>query len=75
MLLKEFLNSLVCIEEDVVQWSFEMNDLVNKISRDIYILSEDKYIEFIKKLSKLEVKNKVFLKLVNAEKDKKKEDS
>lgn len=52
-----------------------MNDLVNKISRDIYILSEDKYIEFIKKLSKLEVKNKVFLKLVNAEKDKKKEDS
>lgn len=52
-----------------------MNDLINKISRDIYISSKDKYVEFIRKLSKLEVKNKVFLKLANAEKDKKKEDS
>lgn len=73
--LEEFLDSLDCIEEDVVQWSFEIKDLVVKILSGIYIQTKDKYAKFTERLSKLELKRKVFLKLINVEKDKEEEDS
>ncbi len=32
MPLEEFLDSLGCVEEDAVWWSFEMKDLVGEVS-------------------------------------------
>ncbi len=37
------------------------------------IWTKDEYVEFIKRLSKLKVKKKVFLRLANVEKDKEEE--
>ena len=41
----------------------------------MHIWTKDKYAKFIKKLSKPEVKKKIFLRLANTEKDKKEKDS
>ncbi len=75
MPLKKFLNSLGCVEEDAVWWSFKIKDLVDEVSGATRIWTKDKYTEFTKRLNKLEVKRKVFLRLANVEKDKKEEDS
>lgn len=40
----------------------------------MYIWTKNEYVQFTKKLSKLEVKKKVYLRLVKVEKDTKKED-
>lgn len=64
-----------CIEKDAVCQLFKIEDLVSKIPRDQRIWTKDKYIEFIRKLSKqLEVKKKIFLRLANAEEDKEEEE-
>ncbi len=75
ILLEEFFDSLGCIEEDVVWWSFGMKDLVGEISRSAHIWTKDKYAEFIGRLSKLEVKKKVLLRLANVEEDEEEENS
>ncbi len=75
MPLEEFLDSLGCVEEDAVWWSFEMKDLVGEVSGGTRIWTKDEYAEFIGRLSKLEVKRKVFLRLANAEEDEEEEDS
>ncbi len=74
MPLEEFLDSLGCIEEDSVWWSFKMNNLIGEVSESTYIWTKDEYIEFTGKLSKPEVKKKVFLRLTNIEKDEAEED-
>ena len=51
-----------------------MKDLISKISKCIYIWTKDEYAEFTKKLSKQEVKKKIFLKLANVEEDEEEED-
>ncbi len=51
-----------------------MKDLIGKILRDTYIWTKDNYAEFTRKLSKLEIKRNIFLKLVNTEKDEEEED-
>ncbi len=73
--LEEFLDSLGCVEEDAVWWSFEMKDLVGKVSGGTHIWTKDEYAEFTERLSKPEVKRKVFLRLANAEEDEEEEDS
>ncbi len=52
-----------------------MKDLVDKVSRGTRIWNKDEYAKFIKRLSKLGVKRKRFLRLANAEKDEEEEDS
>ena len=51
-----------------------MKDLVSKVFRSKRIKIKDRYVEFIKNLSKSEIKKKVFLKLANAKEDEKEED-
>ncbi len=75
MSLEKKIFSLGSVKEDVVWWLFEMKDLVGEISRGMYIWTKDKYVEVIGKLSIPEIKKKIFLRLANAEKDKKEEDS
>ncbi len=75
MPLEEFLDSLNCVEEDAVWWSFEMKDPVGEVSGGMRIWTKDKYAEFTGKLSKPEVKRKVFLRLANAEEDEEEENS
>ncbi len=69
MPLEEFLDSLGCVKEDAVWWSFEMKDLFGKVLGSTRIWTKDEYAEFTGRLSKLEVKKKVFLRLANAEED------
>lgn len=71
----KFLNSLVWKERDVVWWLFEIKNPFGKISKSKHLWTKDKYIMFIRKLSKPKVKRPVFLKLVNEEKDEKDDDS
>lgn len=53
-----------------------MKDQVGKVREDIYILTHDKYTEFIGRLRKqLEVKKMVLLRFINAKKDEKKEET
>ncbi len=73
MSLEEFLDSLDCIEEDVVWWLFEMKNLVGKVPKGTHIWTKDEYIEFTGRLSKPELKKKVFLRLANAEEDEEEE--
>ncbi len=75
MTLEEFLGSLGYIKEDIVRWSFMMKNLICKESGGMCIWTKDEYAEFIKRLSKPEVKKKVFLKLINVEEDKKEDES
>ncbi len=75
MPLEEFLDSLGCLEEDAVWCSFEMKDLVGEVSGGMHIWTKDEFAEFTGRLSKPEVKKKVFLRLANVEKDEKEEDS
>ncbi len=75
MPLEEFLDSLGYVEEDAVWSSFEMKNLIGKISGGMHIWTKDEYVEFTGRLSKPEVKRKVFLRLANAEKDEEEEDS
>ncbi len=37
ILLEEFLDSIDCVKKNIVWWSFEMKDLVGKVSRSMYI--------------------------------------
>lgn len=48
-----------------------MKDLIDKVSKDIYIQTKNKYEEFIGKLNKLKIKEEIFLRLINIEKDEK----
>ncbi len=75
MPLEEFLDSLGCVEEDAVWWSFKMKDLVREVSGGTHIWTKDEYAEFTGRLSKPEIKRKVFLRLANAEEDEEEEDS
>ncbi len=75
MPLEELLDSLGCVEEDAFWWSFEMKDLVGEVLGGTRIWTKDKYTEFTGRLSKLEVKRKVFLRRANAEEDEEEEDS
>ncbi len=75
MPLEEFLDSLGCVEEDAVWWSLEIKDLFGEISGGTRIWTKDEYVELTGRLSKPEVKRKVFLRLANAEEDKEEEDS
>ncbi len=75
MPLEEFLDSLGCVQKEAVWWSFEITDLVGEVSGGTRIQTKDKYVEFIGRLSKPEVKRKVFLRLANAEEDEEEEDS
>ncbi len=75
MPLEIFLDNLGYVKENVVWWLFEMKDLVGDISGGTCIWIKDKYAEFTKRLSKPEVKRKVFLKLANVEEDEEEEDS
>ena len=52
-----------------------MKDLIGEVSGGMRIWTKDKYAEFTKKLSKSEVKRKVFLRLANVKKDEQEEDS
>ncbi len=52
-----------------------MKDLVSEVSGGTHIWTKDEYAEFTGRLSKPEVKRKVFLRLANTEEDEKKEDS
>ncbi len=72
--LEEYLDNLGCVEEDVVWWSFEMKDRFSELSGGTHIWTKDEYAEFTGRLSKPEVKRKVFLSLANMEKDEKEED-
>ncbi len=74
MLLEECLDNLGCVEKDTIWWSFEMKDLVGEVSGGTRIWIKDEYIEFTKRLSKLEVKRKVFLRLANVDEDEEEED-
>ncbi len=75
MPLEEFLDSLGCVEKDAIWWSFEMKDLVGEVSVGTRIWTKDEYTEFTGRLSKPEVKRKVFLRLANEEEDEEEEDS
>lgn len=75
ILLDKIFDYLSCIEEDIILWSLEIKDWVSKVSRDIYIWIQDKYTEFIEKLNRPEMKNKVFIRLANIKNDKEDEDS
>ncbi len=75
ILLEEFLDSLGCVEEDIVWWSFEMKDLVGEVSRGTHIWTKDEYAEFTGMLSKPKVKRKVFLRLAKVEEDEEEENS
>ncbi len=75
MPLKKFLDSLGCVEEDAVWWLFEIKDLVGEVSGGTRIWTKDKYAELTGRLSKPEVKRKVFLRLANAKEDEEEEDS
>ncbi len=75
MPLGKFLDRLDCIEEDAVWCSFEMKDLVSKISGSTHIWTIDEYAEFTGWLSKSEIKWKVFLRLANVEEDEEEKDS
>ncbi len=70
MPLEEFLDGQGYVEEDAVWWSFEIKDLVGEVSKGSYIWTKDEYAEFTGRLSKPEVKKKVFLRLTNAKEDK-----
>lgn len=52
-----------------------MKDIISNISKNINIWIKEKYIKFTKKISKVKIKKKVFLKLVNAKKDEEEKDS
>lgn len=57
MLLNKFFDYFNYIKKDIVQQSFMIENLVNKILEDLYIQIQNKYTEFTKKLNKqLEVK-------------------
>lgn len=71
--LHKIFDCLSCVEEDAIWQLFEMKYLVNQVLRDIYIWTQDEYAKFNRKLSRLEVKKKVFLRFANVEKDGKKE--
>ncbi len=75
MSLEEFLDSLGYVEEDAVWWSFEINNLVGEILGSTRIWTKDEYAEITGRLSKSEVKRKLFLRLANAEEDEEQEDS
>ena len=75
ILLEDFFDSLDCIKKDAVWWLFKMKDLVSEESEGTCIWTKDKYIEFTKKLSKLEVKKKIFLRLANTEENEEEKDS
>ena len=51
-----------------------MKDLASEISEGMHISTKDEYVEFIRKLSKPEVKRKVFLRLINTEEDEEEKD-
>ncbi len=52
-----------------------MKDLVGEVSGGMHIITKDLFAEFTRRLSKPEVKRKVFLRLANMKKDEEKEDS
>ncbi len=52
-----------------------MKDLVGEVSGSTRIWTKDEYAKFTGRLSKPEVKRKVFLRLANAEEDEEEEDS
>lgn len=52
-----------------------MNYLVGRVPKNTCIWTKDEYAKFTRMLSRSEVKRMVILKLTNAEKDKKEEDS
>lgn len=74
LLLNKFFNYLSCIKVNAIWWLFDIKDLSSKILKDIYIWIQNKYVEFTRKLHKSKVKKKIFLKLVNMEEDKKREE-
>ncbi len=43
MPLEEFFDSLGYVEKDAVWWSFEMKDLVGKVSGGMRIWTKDEY--------------------------------
>ena len=75
MSLEKFFDSLGCVKKDAVWWLFKMKDLVGKESGNTRIWIKDEYTEFTGRLSKPEVKKKVFLRLANAEEDEEEKDS
>lgn len=74
MLLDEFFNYLDCVEEDAMWQLFNMKNLVGEVTGDTHIQIQDEYAEFIKILSKLEVKRRVFLKLANVVEEEKEDE-
>ncbi len=75
MLLEKFFDSLGYVEEDVARFLFEITYLVGRVSGSTHIWTKKKYAKFTKRLSKTELKRKVFLRLINVEEDEKEEDS
>lgn len=48
---------------------FKMKDLFNRLLKNLRIQTQNEYVKFIKTLSRLKMKKKVFMKLANVEKD------
>lgn len=75
ILLDKFVNYLSYIEEDVVWQLYKMNNLIDEVLESIYIQIQDKYTEFTRSLSRLEIKKQVLMKLTYIKKDEEKADS
>lgn len=68
--LDEFFDYLGCVNEDLIQQLFEIKDQIDRVQGGICIQTKDKYAKFIGRLSRSEMKKKVFLRLANVEEDK-----
>ena len=69
ILFDEFFDCFSCMEEDLVWWSFNMKDFVNKETGGLRIETEKKYAVFTSIISKPDAERRVYLRLANSEKD------
>lgn len=58
------------MKENAIWWLFGTIDLVDEIPKDMHILTKDEYAMFTGRSYKSELKNEVFPRLTNAEKEK-----